>query len=203
MSFFLSVEGVDGVGKTTQVELLARRLRQEGYAVLVTREPGGTALGLEIRAILLERREIPICPEAEAYLYAADRAQHVREVVRPALAQGYVVISDRFLDSSIAYQQAAGLDGQSIDTLNRLAVDDLQPDLTFWLDAHGAYRPMQEGDRVEDRGHDFQERVRAGFLQLWQSHPQRIVRIEAHGSPEEVAERVWRAFVERLLHQAS
>jgi dTMP kinase len=200
MSLFLTVEGVDGVGKSTQAELLARRLRARGHLVLVTREPGGTALGTEIRSLLLDRWDVPIFPEAEAYLYAADRAQHVREVIRPALAQGYIVISDRFLDSSLAYQGAAGLGWRLLERLNALAVDGLFPDVTFWLDRGDPLEAMDVDDRVERRGLEFQERVRQEFLRLWRRFPQRIVRIDARGTPEEVARRVWQALERRLGH---
>jgi dTMP kinase len=197
VSLFLSVEGVDGIGKSTQAERLVARLRAEGRAVLLTREPGGTALGAEIRELLLDKWDVPLYPEAEVYLYAADRAQHVREVLQPALQQGYIVVSDRYIDSSVAYQSAQGLPAEVVWAVNELATGGLVPDLTFWLDAEVGHRADHD-DRVEGRGASYRRRVREGFRALWRTYPDRIARIDAAGTPEEVAERIYRELTNRL-----
>jgi dTMP kinase len=194
---FVTFEGTDGVGKSTQARRLAERLRREGLTVVETFEPGGTRLGAEIRRLLLTRKEVPLYPEAEMLLYAADRAQHVREVIRPALRQGCVVVCDRYLDSSVAYQSASGLDAEEVLRVNRLAVDGLLPDLTFWLDRPSA-RPPASTDRMEGRGPAFQAEVRRRFEELWRRNPERIVRISMEGTPEAVAEVVYQAFRERF-----
>lgn len=212
---FITLEGGEGAGKTTQQALLAERLQKEGYACLCTREPGGTALGQELRALLLHGD--PISPLAELLLYAADRAEHVQTRIRPALAAGQVVICDRFTDSTLAYQgYGRGLDLDLIRQLNQLATGNLQPHLTLWLDL-----PLQVGlerarsrqsthlsgtesiasspvDRMEQAQLPFHQRLYQGFQELAATEPQRIVRIDAQGSPEEVARRIWAAVKSRL-----
>ncbi|MFS8782858.1 dTMP kinase [Synechococcus sp. R6-6] len=196
---FITLEGGEGVGKTTQQALLVERLRQEGYACLCTREPGGTALGKTLRELLLHGD--PFSPLAELLLYAADRAEHVSKVIAPALAAGQVVVCDRFTDSTLAYQgYGRGLDLEKIRQLNHLATGGLQPHLTLWLDL-----PPEVGlarsrscDKLEQEHLEFHRRVYQGFQALAAAEPQRIVRIDAQGSPAEVAARLWSVVEPRL-----
>ena len=196
---FITLEGGEGVGKTTQQALLVERLRQEGYACLCTREPGGTALGKTLRELLLHGD--PFSPLAELLLYAADRAEHVSKVIAPALAAGQVVVCDRFTDSTLAYQgYGRGLDLEKIRQLNHLATGGLQPHLTLWLDLPpevGLARAKAR-DRLEQERLEFHRRVYQGFQALAAAEPQRIVRISAQGSPAEVAARLWSVVEPRL-----
>ncbi len=197
---FITLEGGEGVGKTTQQALLAQQLCQAGYPCLCTREPGGTALGRALREILLHGD--PLTPLAELFLYAADRAEHVQKCILPALAAGQVVVCDRFTDSTLAYQgYGRGLDLQQVRQLNHLATGGLQPQLTLWLDLApevGLAR-SRLGDRLEQERLEFHRRVHQGFQALAAAEPQRIVRIDAGGSPLEVAARIWSVVKPRLL----
>lgn len=190
---FITFEGGDGVGKTTQISGLARRLEGEGREVLVTREPGGTELGLAIRELLLHGGDV--APRAEALLYAADRAHHVATRIRPALERGAVVLSDRYFDSSVAYQGAArSLGKDEVRELSLWATGGLLPDLTILLDAPvqvGASRLGPVRDRLEAAGQDFHEAVRCEFLELARAEPRRWRVLDASASVEEVARRVW------------
>lgn len=201
---FITLEGGEGVGKTTQQALLAERLQREGYACVSTREPGGTALGEALRELLLHGD--PLTPLAELLLYAADRAEHVNKVIAPALAVGQVVICDRFTDSTLAYQgYGRGLNLEQIRQLNHLATGGLQPQLTLWLDLApevGLAR-SRLGDKLEQEHLEFHRRVYRGFQALAAAEPQRIVRIDAEGSPAEVAARIWSAVECRLHYQAA
>lgn len=193
---FISFEGGDGAGKTTQIGKLAERLKAAGTEVVVTREPGGTELGLAIRRALLHGEDLS--PRTEALLYAADRAHHIATVVRPALDRGATVITDRYMDSSIAYQGAArGLGMDTIGDLNRWAVDGLMPDLTFLLDLDpviGATRIGAAKDRLESAGDAFHAQVRQTFLDLAGREPDRFVIIDASGSPEQISEEIGMAY---------
>jgi len=204
---FITLEGGEGVGKTTQQALLAQQLCQAGYPCLCTREPGGTALGRALREILLHGD--PLTPLAELFLYAADRAEHVQKCILPALAAGQVVVCDRFTDSTLAYQgYGRGLDLEKIRQLNHLATGGLQPHLTLWLDlppevglARKASGPLTRtglADRLEQERLEFHRRVHQGFQSLAAAEPQRIVRIDAGGSPLEVAARIWSVVKPRL-----
>ena len=196
---FIPFEGGDGTGKTTQIARLAEHLRAEGAEVVTTREPGGTELGREIRQALLHGEDLS--PRTEALLYSADRAHHVATVIRPALDRGATVITDRFVDSSVAYQGSArelGID--EIRSLNDWAVGGLVPDLTFLLDldpAVGAARLTREKDRLESAGDDFHRQVRQTFLEMAEAEPDRFVVIDASRSIDEIAADV-RAGYERL-----
>ena len=197
---FITLEGGEGVGKTTQQALLALQLRQAGYPCLCTREPGGTALGRALREILLHGD--PLTPLAELFLYAADRAEHVQKCILPALAAGQVVVCDRFTDSTLAYQgYGRGLDLEKIRQLNHLATGGLQPHLTLWLDLPPEVGLARSGlaDRLEQERLEFHRRVHQGFQTLAAAEPQRIVRIDAEGSPLEVAARIWSVVKPRLL----
>jgi dTMP kinase len=189
---FVTFEGVDGSGKSTQAGLLADALRTKGREVVATREPGGTELGERIRGLLLGGGSIG--PWAEAALFVAARAQLVEEVVRPALARGADVVCDRFLDSSLAYQGIArGLGVDAVLELNRLALGGLLPDRTFLLvvpveDAER--RASGKPDRIEREGRAFLQRVDEAYRQLADRFPGRIVAVDASGTPVAVARRV-------------
>lgn len=190
---FITLEGGDGSGKTTQAGLLEAWLVESGRSVVRTREPGGTDLGLELREIVLHRRG-HIAPRAEALLYAADRAHHVETLVWPALDRGDVVLQDRYIDSSVAYQGAGRvLGGDEIRSLSEWAVDGLAPDLTVLLDldeAEGRRRldsARTEYDRLESEKSDFHARVRAAYLAVAESEPERFVVVDASLPQAEIA----------------
>jgi dTMP kinase len=194
---FITLEGIDGCGKSTQARLLAKELRRMGYDVVLTREPGGTPLGKKLRPILLHPDSI-ICPEAELLLYLADRAQHVKTVILPALEDYQIVISERFADSTIAYQAAGrGLPEKTVVALNLTATGGLTPDLTLLLDispaAAGKRRATQKADRLEGLEKSFHQRLAQGYRRLAKAQPQRIKIIKAAGSPEEVFNRILKA----------
>jgi dTMP kinase len=190
---FITLEGGDGSGKTTQAALLQAWLEREGRTVVRTREPGGTPLGVEIRR-LVQHTEGHVAPRAEALLYAADRAHHVATLVRPALERGEVVLQDRYLDSSVAYQGAGReLDPQQVRDLSLWAVDGLLPHLTILLDidpaagrARMAERADAPYDRLEETGLDFAERVRAAYLALAAAEPDRFAVVDATAEPDAV-----------------
>ncbi|MCL2804163.1 MAG: dTMP kinase [Micrococcales bacterium] len=202
---FIAFEGGDGVGKSVQVELLAGQLRATGVAgvdggveLVLTREPGGTKLGAELRQTLLHGGEV--APATEALLYAADRAQHVAQVIIPALERGAVVISDRFVDSSLAYQSyGRGLDLEAVMAINHFGTGGLVPDMTVVLEvppAVAAQRQAAAGDtpdRLESAGAAFHQAVAAGYLDLARLAPERHTVIPAMGTPAQVAARVWAA----------
>lgn len=189
---FVSFEGLDGSGKTTQAELLRARLEAEGHEVVLTREPGGTALGERIRELLLHGGEMTAW--AEAFLYAAARAQHVEELIRPALARGAWVICDRYVDSSAAYQGAGrGLGVDRVLEVNLMASRRLLPDRTFLLrlDPATAHdRIAGEHDRLEREGDEFRRRVEEGYRALAERYPERIVVLDAARPVEVLAEEI-------------
>lgn len=189
---FISFEGIDGVGKSTQIRMAEAYLREQGRDVVTTFEPGGTELGHEIRGLLLHRKG-DVAPRSEALLYAADRAHHVATKVRPALAEGKVVISDRYLDSSVAYQGAGRkLSATEVRGISMWAVDGLLPDVTFLLDLDASVararrdQTGQEPDRLEREKLDFFEAVRAEFLKLAGDEPERFVVVDANQTPVEI-----------------
>lgn len=191
---FLAFEGGDGAGKSTQARLLGEWLHAQGYAVRHTREPGGTALGRQVRELLLHGEDGSVSPRAEALLFAADRAHHVASVVRPALERGEVVLTDRYLDSSVAYQGAArALGHDEVRALSLWAVEGLVPDLTVLLDVsagEGRARRGEVHDRLEREADDFHDRVRQGFLDLAGREPQRYLVLDAALTVEELAGRI-------------
>jgi dTMP kinase len=182
--YFITLEGPDGCGKTTQLEFLADYIRSTGREVLTTREPGGVAAAEKIRQLLLDPK-IKLAPRAETLLYLAARAEHIYEKIRPALEAGKVVICDRFTDSTLVYQGfVRGLDMDMLHQLSTLATDGLDPDLTLLLDAPPQkllVRRLERGvqDRFENEGLAFQEKVRSGFLLLAKQEPQRIKLVNA------------------------
>ncbi|MDA8096425.1 MAG: dTMP kinase [Desulforudis sp.] len=201
---FIVFEGVDGVGKTTQIRLLRDRLSAVGLRVLVTREPGGTRLGEIIRGVLLDPAHSEMASETESLLYVAARAQFVREVVRPALTDGMVVLSDRFADSTLAYQgYGRGLDVGRLREINRLATAGLHPTLTVLLDlpieAALARTGTKGRDRLERETGDFYQRVRDGYLTLAAVNPERYLVLPAGDPPEDLAAAVWER-VGGMLH---
>ena len=178
---FITFEGLDGTGKTTHGQLLVGWLNSLGKTALYTREPGGTKLGVSLRRFLLDSQEYQVVPAAEVLLMAADRAQHVQEVIAPALAQGQIVVCDRYVDSSLAYQGfGLGYPLESVQRVNVIATEGLVPDITFWLDATteeltGRLQRRELGaDKIEDRGRGFHERVRAGYHHLIAQEPERF-----------------------------
>jgi dTMP kinase len=188
---FLTLEGVDGSGKTTQANLLAESLRTEGRDVVATREPGGTPLGEEVRRLLLEGVEVS--PWAEAALFAAARAELVARVIAPALQAGRVVVCDRYIDSSLAYQGIARQLGvQRVLDLNLAATDGLLPDRTFLVlvDPQVAVRRGSASDRIEREGQAFHRKVDEAYRSLAEMFPQRITTVDGNRAPAEVAEEI-------------
>jgi len=201
----ISFEGPDGAGKSTQVRALASFLRRTGYEVVLTREPGGTSIGDQIRAVVHSTANTAMAPTAEMLLYAASRAQLVSEVIRPALAAGRIVLCDRYADSTMAYQGfGRGLDRAMLATLTAIATGGLVPDLTLLLDLdveRGLARRRDEGEemnRLDLEALDFHRRVRAGYLTLAAAEPARWVHIDAGRSPKEVEADVQRVVEGRL-----
>jgi dTMP kinase len=190
---FVVFEGGDGVGKTTQVELLCAWLASAGHEVLKTFEPGDTTVGAMIRQIVLDPATGEMSPRAEALLYAADKAQHIFSVVKPALQRGAVVVCDRYVDSMLAYQGAGrSLQLTDLEWMARWATEDLRPDLTVVLDAElrdGVHAKSQK-DRLESAGDVFHERTRQFFLELARRDPEHYVVLDARASREEIAARV-------------
>ena len=190
---FITFEGGDGTGKSTQVRLLTEWLAEQGRAVVSTREPGGTEVGTALRDIVLHHRG-EVDPRAEALLYAADRAQHIGTLVRPALERGDVVVQDRYIDSSVAYQGAGRvLDAAEIKRISLWATGDLVPDLTVLLDLPGDVararlaKEQKTFDRLENEHDDFHERVRDGFLQLAADEPHRFLVVDATQEIDQIA----------------
>jgi dTMP kinase len=198
---FITLEGGDGAGKTTQAELLSRWLEEHGRTVVRTREPGGTELGQRIREMVLHERG-HVSARAEALLYAADRAHHVATVVRPALARGEVVLQDRYIDSSVAYQGVArGLGAERIRSVSDWAADGLLPDLTVLLDldvtvgrSRVAAARGDVFDRLESEAASFHETVRRAFLDAADAEPERFLVVDA-GQPADTVHRAVRAAV--------
>jgi dTMP kinase len=199
---FLALEGGEGAGKSTQAKLLVDWLQSIGREVVLTREPGATPTGRQIRSLLLDPASGGIAPRAEALLYAADRAQHVAHVVLPALERGAVVVTDRYVDSSLAYQGAGrALELAEVARLSRWATGGLRPDLTLLLDvdpAVGLARIAGSPDRIEQESLEFHRRVRQGFLDLAASDPDRYLVVSATDAPDVVHAAV-RTRVESLL----
>jgi dTMP kinase len=196
---FITLEGIEGSGKTTQISHLETFCRQQGWPYRVTREPGGTALGAKIRSILLDPGSRQLVPRAELLLYMADRAQHLAQVVEPARKAGKIVICDRYYDATVVYQgYARGLDVGLINHLHQLALDDLKPDLTFLLDLPPkvglarAWQQLHTGDRTSDESRfeaealHFHQKVRDGYLRQAQAEPARFHIIDAAQSEDQI-----------------
>ncbi len=199
-------EGVEGCGKTTQIQLCSEWLQSLGISVLVTREPGGTSLGLHLRRLLLEKSpDQPIADRTELLLYAADRSQHVEEELRPNLAAGKTILCDRYTDSTIAYQgYGRGLDMSLIDKLNSIATNGLESDITLWLDLDaevGLARKRGTSttlDRIEQEAIAFHRRIQQGYAELAKTYPHRIVRIDANANVEIVQKQIQKVLTQKL-----
>ena len=202
---FVCFEGGEGAGKSTQARLLRERLEADGHAVLLTFEPGDTAVGKDIRRIVLDPATGHLADRTEALLYAADKAEHVEKVVRPALEQGQVVITDRYVDTSLAYQGAArGLRVEELEPVLRWATGGLRPHLTVVLDVDpvAGLGRFEGRDRIEAESVEFHQRARAGFLDLAAADPDHYVVLDARAPVEEIAEAV-HARLRPLLEGAS
>lgn len=199
---FITFEGCEGSGKSTQLRLLSKYLDECGISYIVTREPGGSPIAEQIRKIILDGRNMEMCDECEAHLYAAARMQHLKDTVIPALDAGKLVICDRYVDSSLAYQgEARGLGLEYIASINCAALEKYPPDLTVFLDIppdkaflrkHGA----DENDRMEQLGLAFHEKVYAGYKALMAVHPD-ICAVDCSGSKEQTAEKIVKLLKER------
>lgn len=193
---FITFEGCEGSGKSTQIRLLSEKLTEAGADFIVTREPGGSDVAEQIRRIILDGGNDKMCDECEALLYAAARIQHLKEIVEPALSAGKLVICDRYVDSSLAYQGAArGLGERYVEDINSVALNKYPPDLTVFLNIspdkaferkHGA----DLSDRMEKQGLDFHMKVYAGYLALLEKHP-RICPVECGGTKWETSEKIF------------
>jgi dTMP kinase len=207
---FITFEGIEGSGKSTQISFLTEYLRSKQRMVTLTREPGGTAIGDQVRKILLDPGNNALDPSAELLLYAASRAQHLKEVIRPALAGGAVVLCDRFSDATIAYQgYGRGLDLDMIQALDRLVTDGMRPDLTVLLDVEAAVglgrargrnnlQGLEAEARFENEALAFHERVRQGYLALARKAPDRIKIVDA-ALPQHDAQKRIREIVDQCL----
>lgn len=199
---FISLEGIEGSGKTTQIAQLASFLEENGHTVVVTREPGGTQIGYEIRKVLLASSHAEMASQTELLLFMADRAQHLHEVVLPALKEKKTVVCDRYYDATVAYQAASrGISHEIITHLHETLFDNLLPDITFLLDVDPKIGLKRAWDRIEEtnNGHEarfekereaFHEKVRAGYLALAERYPNRFVIIDAEMSPEEITKKI-------------
>lgn len=210
LAVFITFEGIEGCGKSTQIKFLAEYLRIQGQEVLLTREPGGCSIADQIRSMLLDAANREMVPVTELMLYASARAQHVAEVIQPALKRQTLVLCDRFSDATRAYQAfGRGIERQTIETLNSLACSGLDPDVTVLLDCpvevglqrarqriEGSSGPREERFELESLA--FHQKVRDGYLQLAAEEPQRFIVIDAQGTPEQIAERIQGEIVRRL-----
>ena len=197
---FITFEGGEGCGKSTQIAALKARLEAMGKTVVQTREPGGTALGESVRSLLQhDDAGQGMSPEAELLLFAASRAQHVRELIAPAIAQGQIVLCDRFLDSTTVYQGVArAIDSKKVDTINQFAIGDTKPDLTILIDlpaeiglARVHARSDGQLDRMENEAIEFFQAVRRGYLDLAKSEPKRFLILDGSQSVEKLEIQIW------------
>ena len=203
---FITFEGPDGSGKSTQMRILAERIRSTGRSVVETQEPGGTEIGRQIRSILLDANNKKLCPVAEMLLYFAARAQNVDERILPAWESGSVVLSDRFTDSTLAYQGGGRQLGRDvIMQLHDIACHGIQPDLTICIDidteeglSRTRLRNATNGDRIEQEAVEFHQQVRSIYLKLAAESRERIKIVDGNGTVEEVAERVWNVVKDKV-----
>ncbi|OAA29749.1 thymidylate kinase [Kosmotoga arenicorallina S304] len=200
---FISFEGIDGSGKSTQVKLFVEYLKNSNYHYLLIREPGGTKAGEDIRKILLHL-DYRLFPQTELLLFMASRSQIVREIILPALKCGTVVIADRFLDSSVAYQgYGRELGVETVRSLNRLATGNLKPDLTFLIDispedAEKRKRAQEKNDKIERESLDFFKRVREGYLKIAKAEPERVKVINGNDDPELIHTNIVKIFEQHM-----
>lgn len=202
--FFITFEGAEGAGKSTQCQKLAEHFTQIGRDVVLTKEPGAGAICASIREIILNPENTGLTPRAEAFLYASDRAQHVSQTVLPALKAGKVVICDRYIDSNIAYQAyGRGMSVDFIYEINQLATDGLEPELTFLIEIDpkaGLNRAAARGkmDRMEQENIDFHNRVTAGFNEIAKENPKRVQKIDGNRPIEEIAAEIWEIVLKKI-----
>jgi dTMP kinase len=195
---FITLDGGDGCGKSTQIRYLAEKLQTQGHEVVCCRDPGSTPLGDAVRNILLNRQELHIADTTEVFLFMAARSQLVREVIRPALERGKIVLSDRFLASTFVYQcYAGGVPAETLESISAVAVGETVPDLGIVLDIPYEIAVQRVGnravpDRMERKGEEYHRRVREGFLWYAAAEPNRYVVIDATPSPDEVADTIWK-----------
>jgi len=195
---FITLDGSDGCGKSTQIQRLAERLQSQGHKVVCCRDPGGTPLGDAVRNILLNRGELQIADTTEVFLFSAARAQLVQEVIRPALENGSIVLSDRFLISTLVYQcYAGGVPIEMLKSISAASVGETLPDLSIVLDipyeiAVERIRHRSTPDRMERKGEEYHRLVREGFLKYAAEEPQRYVVVDAAPPPDEVANAIWK-----------
>ncbi|HIX81879.1 MAG TPA: dTMP kinase [Candidatus Erysipelatoclostridium merdavium] len=202
---FITLEGPDGSGKTTVSKIIVEKLKDEGHKVLLTREPGGIDISEQIRNIILDKKNVKMEARTEALLYAAARRQHLIEKVQPALNQGYIVICDRFVDSSLAYQGVArGIGIDEVYQMNQFAIGDIQPDATIFFDLPyevGLAR-INKGNRSTDRldleSNDFHKKVYEGYMEICNKFADRITKIDANKSIDEVVDQVLTVIKEKL-----
>ncbi len=194
-NLFISIEGTDGVGKSTQIANIEKFFVEHGIDYIITREPGGTAIGEKIRDIILDNQNSEMSDMTEALLYAASRAQHVNEVIKPAVDAGKAVICDRFVDSSLAYQGYGRRLGESVAVINGFAIDGYMPDLTFiiCLDPEIAISRIEtdEKDRLESETMDFHRKVFQGYLELEKKYPDRIVTIDGRETVDQIRDEIY------------
>ena len=198
---FITFEGADGCGKSTQLDLLAKYLKSKGYEILITREPGAKGLGEKVREILLNY-DGEVCDRCESFLFLADRAQHIDMIINPAIEKGVIVLCDRHTDSSVAYQgYGRGLDIERIKMLNNLAVNGRFPDITLIFDIDiktSMARVGSQKDRMESAGMEFFNRVRNGYLEIAKQEPERVKVLDAQKSVEDIHKDVVK-LIEELL----
>lgn len=195
LGLFITFEGGEGSGKSTQARLLHKRLERNHVQAILTREPGGTSLGDEIRRLLKKKRESAVAPEAELFLFAASRAQLVADLIRPALDRNVVVICDRFTYSTVVYQGfGRGLDVPSVNTVNRMATGGIEPNLAILMDMppeQGLGRKPNSNDRFESESLSFHRRVRDGYLEMASAEPDRWLLVDASLTRSQIATIVW------------
>ncbi|MCI5688965.1 MAG: dTMP kinase [Emergencia sp.] len=199
---FITLEGPDGSGKSTQIEFLKEYFRKRNLSCVFTREPGGTAIGEKLRDIILDKENGEMCDMTEALLYAAARAQHVQQLIRPALETGKIVVCDRFIDSSIAYQGYGRCLGDAVRLINELAVDGCMPDVTFLMELSpeiGKARISEDTqDRLEQEKLEFHDRVYAGYREIARIYPDRFVEIDAGKDRETIRDMMF-SHLDRIL----
>ena len=200
----ITIEGCEGVGKSTQIRLLREKFQKEGIPYIYTREPGGTEIAEQIRSVILKVYSQPMSDMCEILLYAAARAEHMEKVIMPALSQGKLVLCDRFIDSSFAYQafaRGAGLD--VVETINRYATFGIMPDITVFLDYPPELAFSRKGgacaeDRLECETLEFHKKVYDGYVRLSELYKQRFIRVDASGAKLETADKLWAALKRKL-----
>jgi dTMP kinase len=206
---FITFEGLDGAGKSTQIHKLKTRMLESGLKVVFTHEPGGTPVGDKVRALLLNPEDV-ISPAAEVFLYAASRAELVREIIRPALDRGEVVLCDRFVDASLAYQGAGlGVGVEQVRDINQFATGGLKPDVTFLFDIPVVVsqdrvqnvRQQTKPDRIERRDSEYFKRVRDEFLRIAKQEEERVIVLDAELSPDVLEQEIWQAVSKYLVNR--